>query len=458
MITAYRRPPKTRTVAWMSDPWTVTGDGPDPVHYADAEAAEDWFAHRIGRLRRWEDRRIAWISPDGVAVRLLHDTPADDDDAAAGLFAWVDWLHSEGVGVPSSMGSTGVKLLKATMHPDHRLTAWRRDVPDFIPLGGRIGGNLPMGPWAGDATLIDLPGAYATELGNLTWEGAWSCHGSSSNASPASSGDVPAILSATVTVPGYLHLGPLPRRPTSQPDTFDRIFADPDQVTYPTGATLTGLWTAQEVDLAREVGCEVDVSATWSMPRNADARPFAPWLAAITRGRTLPGFAGSLAKRTGNATVGALCQRSEGTLYEMAWNGRKLTETPLRSGGAPRHHMLFETVTGRVRARLGHLLAYLGPDALLWHTDGAWCRSEPLTWPGPAAAAVGWRRDAHATAIDHLSPFCYAYTDGGITTEYVMPGVPEHKAGVEFDRSWAHLMKDPARRHRATPHLEGAMA
>lgn len=482
-ITGYRRPPKARAVAWVADPWTAVledgSTGPldlaDVVLYADADAAEDWFDHRIGRLRRWEERRIAWVSPEGVTVRLLHDTPEGDDEAAAGLFAWADWLRSEGVGVPSSMGSTGLKLLKATMHRDHRLTAWTRDVPAFVPLGGRIGGTMEVGPWTGEATLVDLPGAYATTLGDLIWEGEWRrydahARGSmSSLTSPTSTPSasrssteatsVPTLVEARVTVPSYLRHGPLPVRPVEAPDVFDRIFAEPDQTTYPTGVTLRGIWTAEEVSMAvRDFDCDVTITAVWSMARNADARPFAPWLAAVQRGRTMPGFAGTLAKRTGNATVGALCQREGGGLYEMAWDGRKPVATRLRTGGAPRHHLLFETVTGRVRARLGHLLHYLGPDALLWHTDGAWATDEALRMPGPRAAAEGWRRDAHATAIDHLSPFCYAYTDGGVTTTYVMPGVPEHKAAREFDESWSNLMKDPARRRRVTPGMEGRAA
>lgn len=464
-LAAYKTRARYREAAWCPDPWTaIREDGSAAdlaeagvMHYADTDAAVDWFNHRIGSLIRWNDRRIQWVSPESVKVRLLKDSP-DDDEAAAGLFAWAEWARAEGAGI-GSMGATGISLIRATLDKRDRIVAWRRGVPAFVPVGGRIGGHLRPGPWRGDAVQIDLPAAYASELGGLTWEGEFR-----PRSDGASAQDAPSMIEATISVPDYLPDGPVPLRPATAATTPDRIFAPLDEVeTYPVGETVTGIWTREEIDLARELGCDILESRTWAMPSNAAVKPFAAWWRAIERGRSMDGWAGLLAKQTGNATVGALCPHPGGVLSREWWEGRRKMiacaecDGPLTVGdhahrSPSRHHLLYETVAGRVRARLGRVLAYFGTDALYWHTDGAWVTTEALAFPGPAQAAEGWRVKQRATAIDYLNPATYAYTDGGIATTYVISGEPKATGALAFDREWMHMLDDPGRRLRATPH------
>jgi hypothetical protein len=150
----------------------------------------------------------------------------------------------------------------------------------------------------------------------------------------------------------------------------------------------------------------------------------------------MPGLAGLLAKTTGNALWGrfAMSVETNGvrTIRSADGKGRLVARPFPFTGGLPGSHDLAETVSGRIRAKLGDAIELAGADLLSAHTDGIWAHD---------VARLGeldeWRQKQSARELWLLDPQTLRYrpTRGGVQTVYA--GVPAGMADEAFDEEWA---------------------
>jgi hypothetical protein len=96
---------------------------------------------------------------------------------------------------------------------------------------------------------------------------------------------------------------------------------------YPTGKSMQGIWTYEEILAAERVGCSVTITEAWKHSSPIDS-PFRQWWAAVQDGREMQGMAGLLAKTTGNALWGMFANGSDVA---------RLNVDPLQAEGVQAH-------------------------------------------------------------------------------------------------------------------------
>lgn len=408
---------------------------------------------------RWRHRRFEedWKRrPSDANVIKLPFDHLGVDKALSAFAQWRDWLGMYGASPTGTSGSAAWSLLRARL--ERRLVTNTGERP---PLLQTTGGRQELGPkgqgrFAGTLELLDLPAAYASTLASLRYGGVWleadGSHGRELERYAGS--DTPCFVRARVRIPD-LQLGPLVQR--SRRRTHSYMEAMLLGNSYPTGRTLQGVWTWEEIAAAEACGCVVEkVLGGWI--HRSGWRPFAPWWDAIQAGRAMPGLAGQLAKVTGNALWGrfAMDPRVAGERTIRSRNG-KLVARPLVSRPFPwPAHDLAETVAGRVRARLYLAMMAAGPNLVSAHTDGLWVvgsaprqgetvsrQAHNLETAGstPAAAITedGWRLKQQARRLELLSPQNLRYWPRPPRRSepwVVYAGVPAGVADLEFEKAW----------------------
>jgi hypothetical protein len=418
--------------------------------YASPEHVRYLVSHEHGQALEWNLQPIRWrpeVEPGewknrASDVRVLGvPFPARIPAVLDGLVAWRDWLADYRAAPASSLGGSGLSLLRATL--ERPLWTAAGELP---PIPWTLGGRVTLGPQGAPLRLdgvlrhYDLPAAYAETLGRLRYGGVWI------RVDPlrypfertAERGEL-VFCRARVKVPDLV-FGPLPRRPRRRPDPTSIEYAlGLSRAEYPTSTTLTGVWTFDEVKVAIEAGCTVqkmlDVWIHSTGPRTPE--PFRPWWEAIQAGRRMQGFAGVLAKTTGNALFGQFIVshgRKDAVHYPP--RGRRRYGLPERrpqpvQTGPPRAYDLGEQITGQVRAKLARFLDRFGGKVVCAHTDGAWIDEPREVRP------KGWRQDERAERIDVLSPqFLRYWQPGADEPSFVVSGVPEDEAPATFERLW----------------------
>lgn len=417
--------------------------------FSDFDKVSSLLADGHGEALAWNLEPIKWRHRRGASpwqqaphdVRVVHvPFPDRADVALEGLRAWRDWLASYGASPLSSLGSSGFSLLRATLEEP----LWTA-VGEVPPFRFTLGGRQQMGPRGachleGTVRNYDLPAAYAETLAGLAYGGHWR------QVPPAAypwqrtaeRGQL-AFVRARVKVPELLY-GPLPRRPRRVPDPsgWDSVF---DPVVYPVATTMQGTWSWPEVRTALELGCElVKVLDVWVHATTADEpRPFGPWWAAVQDGRSMRGFAGTLAKATGNALWGQFCI-SLGRRDVVRWDGGERVLRPSPSHGSrPRAFDLAEQITGSVRARMARFMHDAGERLVCAHTDGGWLYERVPSSP------AGFRQKAVAGEADVVNPQLMRYREAGTNRwAYVVSGVPPRLAPETFERAWAELEQQRA--------------
>lgn len=373
--------------------------------------------------------------------------PSERSQALRALGLWRDWLGSYGASPVGTMGGTSWSLLRACLTKPLWCSSGEKP-----PLRRTAGGRQELGPagqgrFEGKLEHYDLPAAYASELGHLSYGGHWSraselplCRG------PewwAASGR-PVFVRAIVRVPD-LPYGPLLRRPRGRLAGSMGLLRSALLSEYPVGCRLQGVWTWQELEQAEAWGCRI-VRVLESWVHLAEGQPFLAWWGAVEDGRTLGGFAGLLAKMTGNALWGRFALdpfEGGGERTVRSRNGVMRSRVLPWRGGLPGRHDLAETVSGRVRARLYDLMMRAGGSLVSAHTDGAWIkggdRHVSPEW-GSVTEAVGWRLKERARCLDLLDPQVLRYWPQparGSEPWHVFAGVPAGLAAGEFERLWA---------------------
>lgn len=407
----------------------------------------------VGEALCWNNEEIRWRHKrfeddwrrrpsDANVVKVPFDH-LGLDSVLMSFAAWRDWLAGYGASASGTSGAAAWSLLRATL--ERRLVTGAGARP---PLRQTIGGRQELGPagagrFEGVLAHVDLPAAYAASLARLRYGGSWleASDRSGRRLEQYGGDDYPVFVRAKVRVPLELHYGPLVRRPRRPSRGYleSRLAGS----VYPRGVRLQGVWTWEELAAAEASGCRVErVLGGWI--HRSGWYPFAPWWAAIERGRSIPGLAGTLAKVTGNALWGRFCMDVAlgGKRTIRSKQGRQLVGRALETRGGPLPaHDLAETVSGRVRARLYALMAKAGDDLVAAHTDGAWI------FGGRDLSDDAWRLKEHARVLEVLDPQVFRYWPQPAHHAEpwtVFAGVPAERADELFERAWQKAFPDAA--------------
>ena len=452
MIEPYTKPRPHRTLAWLLDENTVLNeDGTEgPLAAALAAKVQVWApSERIRDLTRnghgsavlWRYVAIGWHprrdASDWPVRGLAVEAPTDPGEALDGMRAWRDWLESYGAAPAGSLGGSGLSLVKASL--ERPLWTSMGDLPPIkFTMGGRQETTHPAPVHRhGTLTHSDIQAAYANTLGGLLYGGRWQRYDWRPlwRARYEKNAGLLMYVRAIVEVPDLAdrfpqlqpgHRGPLLSRPRKAPNPVDALFWSLEE-RFPSGRRIQGTWTWDELEAAAECGAKVvKVLDVWI--HEAADRPFLPWLERVHVGRGLPGFAGRLAKATGNATWGQFAI-AKGRRQVVA-KGRD-EKLPLRGGNpSQRAFDLAESIAGRVRSNLYRGMTAAGPALICAHTDGLWASSP--------AAVLGWRQTDTADEIRLFDAQHYAVRTADGPWRYTVAGVLEPE--VWFEDAWSRTL------------------
>lgn len=402
-----------------------------------------------GELIAWGDEPIRWRADrrgdshrrnsDAVIVKVQSDTRKEFEH---GIAAWCEWLGRNNTNPGWSLGGTSMSLLRRTL-TDPLATTLGQLPPARWTLGGRQQCFVEPGTVVRGAVQLDLPAAYTHVVGGLRYGGAWRL---AEEWRPWHEARFPVLVRAHVRLPAGLQVGPLHRRPPRRPDSSVEEIAP--TVPYPTQGRMTGLWTAAEIVQAEAAGARVQV--THAYVHAGGDTVFADWHDAIMEGREMHGYAGQLAKATGNALWGQFVIDDRKRLQVQRWNGTYKALAVQASGGHQKRAWdIGEIVCGTVRAKLYEALAACSGDVICCHTDGLWIRDSELVsdWLGlrdgvPLGSSVlgmtDWRIKSDAAELHVLDQQKYRYrTRRARTFQTVFSGVPAARADETFQRLWA---------------------
>lgn len=412
--------------------------------YGSWDTVDELLRAGTGEAFYWDGEPVRWrhrVFPDyggwerrHTDVVVLRLPFPQDRLALEGLVAWRDWLAEHGAAPMGSLGSSAMSLLRATL--TRSLWTARGQLPPIRwTLGGRQELAVTSRTTVEGAHHLDLPAAYARTLGELRYGGVWRHVDRPDHPARWATGG-PVFAHAEVRIP-ELRFGPLPRRAKTRPERrspLDLLEPDPAAL-YPTSRTVKGTWTWEELEEAAAAGARVKVDRLWVHVTDAGelGTPFAPWWRAVQEGRTMSGFAATLAKTSSNALWGQFAIADGRRQLVTYLDGKRVVrELPVPGGGQPRSWDLAETITGRVRAALHRMMRESGEKLLSVHTDGGWLRG---TVPAPPD---GWLVKDEASRIDVVGPQMLRYwRHGRADALHCVAGVPSRLAPRTFEAIWA---------------------
>jgi hypothetical protein len=415
--------------------------------FAPWETVDRFARDGVGELVAWGEEAIRWRHerrgdshrrrPDVVIVKV----PTDPGSFAGGVVEWSDWLRRYGIGPSWSLGSSSMSLLRSTLERELVTTNGALPEPRWT-LGGRQQAWHEPGTELGGLVQLDLQAAYTHVIGGLRYGGVWRAV-----EKPAAAmldlfhdADLPILAHALVNLPDGISLGPLPRRPQRRPEPgYDELAPN---VPYPVAGRLSGLFSYDELRAARDAGARVRVDRAYV--HTCGDRVFGSWLDAVLDGRELTGYAGQLAKSTGNALWGQFVIDDRKLLAVLRWDQGRFSRLPVQGskGHAVRAWDLGELVCGAVRAELFRTLSkFPRRDLVAAHTDGAWLRDSALVdFALPGLEDRGWRVKKRAKRLRLLDQQHYAYlVPRGRSWHYIVSGVPSSQAPELFDRLWSRF-------------------
>ena len=398
-----------------------------------------------GELLAWGDEPIRYRhrrhgdshrrSADVVIVKLHCD---DRRTLENGLATWADWLDDHDARPGWSLGGSSMNLLRATL-AGPLVTTNGELPPARWTLGGRQQAWVEPGTTVPGAIQLDLPAAYTHVVGRLRYGGAWRRTDDRIELAQLDRfhrAGYPILARARGILPDGLHVGPLARRPARRPD--GRVEELAPTVPYPVSGRFQGLWTWDELSQAVAAGAQIRILEAW-VHAGADY-PFMAWHDAIMAGRALGGFAGQLAKATGNALWGQFVIDGRKRLCVQRWNGGRYTSTPVQGshGHQKRAWDIGELVCGQVRAKLYRALNLCADGLVCCHTDGLWVRD---SYRAEVARVVleeeGWRIKSEASRLDLIDQQKYRYRLRRHRSDRVVcSGVPAARSEAVFAELW----------------------
>jgi hypothetical protein len=413
------------------------------------ETARKLTAEGQGEALLWNGEHIRWrpfkFHDEDEWHRRGYDayvlrTPmyADNELNMRELVRWRDWLHQYKA-LPATMGGTSMSLLRARVtRPLFCSSQW-----DTSQLPQSAGGRITIGP-QGRGTFIgrlvhwDMPAAYATEIGTMRYGGRWFPEPNTSTEwlDHLVEKGVPIYCRAKVYVPSSLPYGPLCRRYRQALHPLKAMLMLYGDQRYPTGKSLQGIWTWEELATAQKWGCSVTVIQAWHHAAKPTS-PFAQWWEAVQEGRKMQGLAGSLAKTTGNALWGSFAldpaTRGKRSIHSRH-NGKFIVRHPVVPPRPINAIELAEIVAGRTRAKLYDAMMTLGDKLICAHTDGLW------SFDDGTDLGDKWRIKKNADRIQLLSPQHLRYSWHG-RSEILYSGVPAERAEDAFNNAWGTYLE-----------------
>lgn len=425
---------------------------PDDLRvFAQWERVDRFARAGVGELVAWGEEPIRWRhvrrgdSHRRRADVVIVKVPTEPGAFAGGVVEWSDWLRKHDVSPAWSLGSSSMTLLRSSL--SRELVTTNGELPDpRWTLGGRQQTWHEPGTTHRGLVQLDLQAAYTHVIGGLRYGGVWRAVDRPAVARLDLLYDygLPILAHALIELRGAggeeLALGPLPRRPQQRPAEGYDVLAP--NVPYPVRGRLVGLFSYHELRAARDAGCRVRIDRAYVHAGGRDV--FAAWLDAILEGRELSGYAGALAKSTGNALWGQFVIDDRKLLAVLRWDAGAYSRLAVQGskGHAVRAWDIGELVCGAVRAELFRTLSiFPRRDLVSAHTDGAWLVESPLVdFFLPGAELRGWRVKQRARELRLLDQQKYAYrVPRGRSWRYVISGVPGSRAAETFERLWSRF-------------------
>lgn len=412
------------------------------------ELASELLSSGHGESLAWNGTRIRWRPSQTdnddwpVSIMQLPFPESDAEKQLAGLVEWRDWLVSCGASPRASLGSAAWSLLRASL----KAPLWT-GVGQVPPIRFTLGGRIELGPGGvGEymgAEHWDFRAAYAHTLGTLQYGGRWYKATRKPDRVMAIrqlERGATGFVRAQITIPS-MSSGPLPERPPHSRGSLSGLIP----INYPHGTTMQGIWTWQEVQSALTAGCKLGrvLDVYIHLTPDDDRRfPFADWWLRVQDGRQMKGFAGLLAKATGNALWGQFSLVPSGRRQILSYyrshtgQAKRYIRNVPKPGQRPGAPDLTETITGRVRAKAFQFMTWAGDQLLSVHTDGGWVDTARLD-----TAPRGMRLKQEAEKIQLLNAQTMRYwpMQKFSTPEEpvaIVSGWPPQLAGETFEKIW----------------------
>jgi hypothetical protein len=290
-------------------------------------SAREWV------LTTWRGKGVKMKHvPTGLSVTSLRSCLEGSDDPFRDLNETLTWLRQYGI-PPASISSMSWKLLRASLSGTVTV-GFDPSISEAAFFGGRQ--ECPKPDVYKNMKSLDIRSAYPSAMSSREIALSLRKVDATTNLDPTQSG----MARAKVYVPKSLQHPPLPVRLAE------------DAIQFQWGH-LEGTWSWVELDAAKKLGCDVEVTECWAPGRTQDL--FSTWWEMAQEGRSLPHGAARMAKAIANSTWGQFAMRGNDRT-EIAWaddKGNEEYETSLPVRGLPHKYALHVAVevTARVRTQ-----------------------------------------------------------------------------------------------------------
>jgi hypothetical protein len=453
ILKPYKRGPYDKPIGYVVDPETVIGEW-SGSRWKDVPRTAVLYCNEARTMRSLYDRgeceaiywkksaRLRklsawkWEHPDGHSHTVyflkyaLSATP--EPERFPTICEYVNWIRFQG-GAPGSLVGMLNSLQRLTMHKPFIESSYEAPGRELW-RGSRVqeGKTWKMRKEFGPTDLWDMRSAFPSALTNLAIPRRWRRYASNpmEDIPDADSG----FMRAIVRVPWMMH-GPLPDVGTLHPTAI-----------FPTENFLEGIWSFDELRVARDVGCVVMPYEYWT--GNSFRHPFQPWGALVEELRSaMSPPARRLVKAAANQYVGRFAMSGHRERSRMI-RGREVwtVEAGTKHPDSLTVHGL---VTSHVRSVLFRDGIHPYPLHFIFcHTDGvALMADEVLDTRHPPTPE--WRVKAYMERLLLLNPSRYAYMPGAEDPDpdiwkWVVAGVPELIAEPFFQKRWLKYLDNRA--------------
>jgi len=371
-------------------------------------------------LSTWRGRDVRMEHvPSGVTVTSLRGTLEDAPHSFTALTECLNWLRGYGI-APASISTMAWNLFRASL--SQRVTiGFDKEIGQQAFFGGRQQIQRPN--TFRNMKAIDIKAAYPTAMAARPMALALREVDPSTTIDPTVAG----LVSARVKVPKDMKYPPLPVR------------VDVNAIQFQWG-DLEGTWTWIELDAARQLGCEIEVTKVWAPARTFDL--FGPWWDMAQQGRELSPPAANLAKAIANSTWGQFAMKGDAKT-EISWVDDK-GDIPYETEGTPRGmphewavHVAAE-VTSRVRTQtLLEGLYGISQPSVHVDTDGIIVYGS-CDMPKNSGNEFGqWREKVRMKTLEIKAPQFYRYNTAEdlSTWQYVASGMSKAQAAYTFQKN-----------------------
>ena len=373
----------------------------------------------------WKGRAVSMVL-DGTSTTILSLRNAlgecTTEEAFDGLLVASAWLADHGVSM-GSLSSVAWHLWCATLESPVTMAT--------LPALGHAAFYGPRQEVREPRTyhhmaVVDTANAYPAAMAARPYAMTLREVSRATTLDPSRAG----LARASVTVPSGMPFTALPTRVA-------------DSVIQWRSGELHGVWTWNELDSARGLGCDIRVERCFAPM--SEAQPFGGWFALLAEGRALPGPAGRFLKRCGTALWGMFAMTGDHTAHVRFLDHEGLQPVVIarpqrRLPQAATAHIAAET---SARVRTSTLREIYALDAWPVHvdTDGVIVRRSAARAYPTTCAPGEWRRKQDMVKLEVRAPQLYRYKcpqkccfGTASAWHYVAAGMNTAQAAELFDR------------------------